>query len=60
MNSTGHHYAARLRYLAAAVIACAGLLTMAAAASAAAPSTSRTSMALFIRSSASAAPGLAP
>ena len=31
MNSTGHHGAARLRYLAAAVIACAGLVTASAA-----------------------------
>jgi len=36
MNSTGHHRAARLRYLAAAVIACAGLITATAAAAAAA------------------------
>ena len=31
MNSTGHHGAARLRYLAAAVIACAGRVTASAA-----------------------------
>jgi len=36
MNFTGHHGAARLRYLAAAVVACAGLVTASAAAAAAA------------------------
>ena len=36
MNPTGHHGAARLRYLAAAVIACAGLVTATAATAAAA------------------------
>jgi len=36
MNSTGHHGAARLAYLAAAVVACAGLVTATAAAAAAA------------------------
>ena len=34
MNSTGRYHAARLRYLAAAVIACAGLVTAIAAAAA--------------------------
>jgi hypothetical protein len=38
MNSTGHHHAARLRYLAAAVIACAGLVTASAATAATAGS----------------------
>ena len=36
MHHTGHHGAARLRYLAAAVIACAGLVTATAATAAAA------------------------
>ena len=36
MNHTGHHGAARLRYLAAAAVACAGLVTATAATAAAA------------------------
>jgi hypothetical protein len=36
MNHTSHHYVARLRYLPAAVVACAGLVTATAATAAAA------------------------
>jgi len=57
MNPTGHHHTARLRYLAAAAIACAGLVTATAATAAAAagPGSDPVPRATAGRTSASAA-----
>jgi hypothetical protein len=58
MNPTGRHHAARLRCLAAAVIACAGFLTTAATAAAAAgPGSHPGPRATAGRTAADAAPG---
>ena len=58
MTSTGRHHAARLRYLAAAVIACAGLVTATAATAAAAgPGSDSVPRATAGRTSADATPG---
>jgi hypothetical protein len=58
MNPTGHHGAARLRHLAAVVIACAGLVIAAAAtAAAAAPDSHSAPRATAGGTSASATPG---
>jgi hypothetical protein len=56
MNSTGHHGATRLRYLAAAVVACVGLVT-ATAAAAAGPGSHPVPRATTERAAAGATPG---
>ena len=60
MNPTGHHGAARLRHLAAVVIACAGLITASAATAAAArPGSHPVPRAAGGRTEAGATPGQA-